>query len=218
MEWLKPARFSSAVLTLFAIATGAMIAGTYLGTKDRIEQQERIAQAKALLQIFPEGTHDNLMVDDFIMVQDTDYLNLSDESKVYIARTEGEVVGMIVPSIAPDGYSGNISLITGIRADGSVAGVRILTHAETPGLGDKVELKKSDWVLSFNDKSLIAPVYEEWAVVKDGGIFDQFTGATITPRAVIKSVVKTLEYYEAQQTQLLQLANAPTPEPEQPNE
>mgnify|MGYP000931419909 CR=1 FL=1 len=85
-------------------------------------------------------------------------------------------------------------MIIGIRKDQSIAGVRIIKHSETPGLGDKVELKKSPWILTFNDKSLLAPITNQWRVKKDGGQFDQFTGATITPRATVKQVKNTLEF------------------------
>ena len=112
---------------------------------------------------------------------------------------------MILPVVAPEGYSGRIDLLVGIYADGSVAGVRAVSHRETPGLGDKVEIGKSQWVLEFNGKSLSMPVPENWAVKKDGGNFDQFTGATITPRAVVKAVYQSLEYFADHRSILLQL-------------
>ncbi len=207
MDWIKPVQFSSLILTLFALATGALIAGTYLVTKDRIIQQERIAQAEALLEIMPQDTHDNLLIDDKINTNDKDYLNLYEPSHIYIARQSGNIVGMLIPSIAPDGYSGDIHIITGIKIDGSIAGVRILAHNETPGLGDKVETKKSDWVFSFNGKSLQMPTIDQWAVKKDKGVFDQFTGATITPRAVTKAVSNTLLFFKDNKVALLAEAN-----------
>ena len=110
---------------------------------------------------------------------------------------------MKIPATAPDGYSGNIDIITGVYRNGEVAGVRVVSHQETPGLGDKIELKKSDWVLAFNGKSLGAPSYERWTVKKDKGVFDQLTGATITPRAVTKAVRNTLDYYRNNKADLL---------------
>jgi len=103
-----------------------------------------------------------------------------------------------LPTVAPDGYSGDIKLIVGINLDGTIAGVRALSHKETPGLGDKVDLRKSNWILNFNGRSLLQPSIEQWAVKKDGGTFDQFTGATITPRAVVKSVKKALLFFQQQ--------------------
>lgn len=207
-DWKKPVQISTAVLTLFAIATGALIAGTYLGTKDEIEIQEKRAQAKALLEIMPSHTHDNDMVEDYFLVSDTALLNLRQERRIFIARQSGEIAGFIIPSVAPDGYSGDIRLITGINRQGDIAGVRVVSHKETPGLGDKVDLKKSDWILSFNEQSLTMPAPEQWKVKKDKGHFDAFTGATITPRAVVKAVYQTLQYYEANKQQLIENATA----------
>jgi electron transport complex protein RnfG len=107
------------------------------------------------------------------------------------------VVAAIIPVTAPDGYTGAIDLIVGVNADGSIAGVRTLSHKETPGLGDKVDLKKSDWILGFNGRSLDNPKPRGWAVKKDKGVFDQFTGATITPRAVIAATLRALQYADA---------------------
>ncbi|MDB0047709.1 RnfABCDGE type electron transport complex subunit G, partial [Porticoccaceae bacterium] len=114
----------------------------------------------------------------------------------------------IIPAVTPDGYSGAISMIIGVNFNGSVAGVRVVDHRETPGLGDKVDLKKSDWILSFNGKSLVNPQASGWTVKKEGGDYDQFTGATITPRAVVKQVLKTLQYFEDDRERLLQTAAA----------
>jgi electron transport complex protein RnfG len=106
-------------------------------------------------------------------------------------------VAVIIPVVAPDGYSGDIDLIVGINSDGTIAGVRVLGHKETPGLGDKAELKKSNWVLGFNGRSLTNPTLDGWAVKKDKGVFDQFTGATITPRAVVAATLRALQFAEA---------------------
>ena len=101
---------------------------------------------------------------------------------------------MILPATARDGYSGDIRALVGVRRDGSVAGVRVVAHRETPGLGDKVDLRKSDWILDFNERSLGNPALSGWNVAKEGGVFDQFTGATVTPRAVILATRRALEY------------------------
>ena len=199
---------NSIALGLFAIATTAMIASTFLNTKDRIAEQERIAQAKALLEVISVERHNNSMLDDNLAIGPEPELGLKSEQKIFIARNDSELVGFIFPAVAPDGYSGNIKLIVGVYVDGSVAGVRVLGHNETPGLGDKVDLKISDWILSFNGKSLGNPVAELWKVKKDKGIFDQFTGATITPRAVTNAVYKTLNYYAVHKTEILAASKA----------
>jgi len=194
---------NSVLLALFAVCTTALIAGTFLLTKDDIAQQKRLAEEKALLEIFPRSRHDNSLLDDTIPVgpQDTG-LGLAEEKHVYIARQGGKVVGIIVPVVAPDGYSGEIELIVGVNADGTVAGVRALVHKETPGLGDKVDLKKSKWVLGFNGKSLSNPTIDGWHVKKDKGEFDQFTGATITPRAVVAATLRALQFAQADKKRL----------------
>ena len=115
---------------------------------------------------------------------------------MYRARLRGEPVAAIFRSIAPDGYSGKIHLLVGVYIDGSLAGVRVVKHAETPGLGDAVEIRKSSWIEDFAGKSLTNPSQDRWRVKRDGGDFDQFTGATITPRAVVAAVRNTLLYYQ----------------------
>ena len=202
-------RRNSILLGLFALLTTNIIAGTYLGTRDLISAEQRKAEEKALLEIVPLERHDNSMLDDFLEVGSTAAgLGLSSDKKIYVARSKGAVVAVILPATAPDGYTGDIDLIIGVNADGTIAGVRTLTHKETPGLGDKVDLKKSDWILGFNGKSLQEPAPELWAVKKDKGVFDQFTGATITPRAVTAAVKRSLEYFDNNRAELLRSNSA----------
>ena len=118
---------------------------------------------------------------------------------------------MILQANAPDGYSGTIGLLIGIMADGTLSGVRVIQHKETPGLGDQIELAKSRWITSFNGKSLTHPTETGWAVKKDQGDFDQFAGATITPRAVVTAVHKALQYFDHYHAELFaQLTPAET--------
>lgn len=189
---------NSMLLALFAVCTTLLIAGTYLLTRDGIALQKRQAEEKALLQIIPRELHNNSMLDDTIPVgPETSGLNLRENKQIYIARQDDTVVAVIIPAVAPDGYTGEIELIVGVNKDGSVAGVRVLSHRETPGLGDKVDIKKSDWVMGFNGHSLDNPEPRGWAVKKDKGLFDQFTGATITPRAVVAATLRALQYAQA---------------------
>ncbi len=202
---------NSLLLALFAVCTTALIASTYLLTKDDIAQQKRLAEEKALLEIVPKNRHDNSMLDDTIPVgPETPGLGLLEQKHVYIARLNGKVVTAIIPVVAPDGYTGEIGLIVGVNADGTIAGVRALTQRETPGLGDKVDIKKSDWVLSFVGRSLSNPTLDGWAVKKDKGVFDQFTGATITPRAVVAATLRALQFAQANRKLLFE---APQPAP-----
>jgi electron transport complex protein RnfG len=186
------------LLAVFAVCTTLLIAGTYLLTRERIAEEKRRAEEKALLEIVPRDRHDNTMLDEVIAVgPEASGLGLTEEKRIYIARRGDTAVAAIIPVTAPDGYTGAIDLIVGVNADGSIAGVRTLSHKETPGLGDKVDLKKSDWILGFNGHSLDNPGLQGWAVKKDKGVFDQFTGATITPRAVVAATHRALQYADA---------------------
>ena len=186
---------NSVLLGLFAVTTALLLAGSYLLTKDRIEAEIRKAEEKALLQIVPRERHDNSMLDDTLPIgPEVAALGLRVQKQIYLARKDEEVITAIIPATARDGYSGDIDLIIGVNRDGTVAGVRVLAHKETPGLGDKVDLKKSEWVLGFDGHSLTNPEPARWAVIKDKGVFDSFTGATITPRAVVAAARRALEY------------------------
>lgn len=189
---------NAVLLALFALATALLLAGSYLLTKDRIAESIRKAEEKALLQIVPRERHDNSMLDDTITVgkQDAE-LGLRQDKRIYLARRGDQVIAAIIPATARDGYSGDIDMVVGVNADGTVAGLRVLAHKETPGLGDAVDLNKSDWVLGFNGHSLNNPEPARWAVKKDKGVFDSFTGATITPRAVVAATKRVLGYAEA---------------------
>ena len=207
---IKSMGFNSIVLALFALVTSLILATTNELTFERIEQSEREAAQRALLEIIPLERHDNDMLMDVQPVPEQFWatLGLKKGGNIHIARDQGQPVAAIIPAVTPKGYSGDISMIIGINFNGSIAGVRVVEHRETPGLGDKVDLKKSDWILSFNGKSLVNPQASGWKVKKEGGDYDQFTGATITPRAVINQVLKTLQYFEDDRERLLQLAAA----------
>lgn len=196
---------NSFILGGFALVTAGILAFTFLKTKDKIAEEERRAAQKALIEIVPLSRHDNDILTDVWTIPENKLndLGLKDIAQVHIARKFNQAVAVIIPSVAPDGYSGDIKLIIGVNIDGSIAGVRVISHKETPGLGDKVDLNKDDWILGFEEKSLQNPVTELWKVKKDGGEFDQFTGATITPRAVVKRVKQTLEFYAENRSSII---------------
>ena len=201
---------NSLLLGLFAVVTALVIATIYLQTRDRIAQQQRMAEKKALLQILPQESHDNSLLDDTLPAPTGgELLRLNEPRSIYRARKAGEISALIIPARAPDGYSGSIDLIVGVRRDGSIADVRVLNHRETPGLGDKIERRKSDWITRFAGHSLDNTPTGDWAVRKDGGVFDQFTGATITPRAVIDATRRTLEFVAKERTWLFDLPESP---------
>lgn len=190
------------LLGVFAVLSTVIIAGTFLTTAPTIKNNIREAEAKALLEIMPASTHDNSLLDDSLPVDDSALLGLRETKKIYLAKQTGKAVGAIIPVTARDGYTGDIDLIVGIWKNGQIAGVRVLSHRETPGLGDAVDRKKSHWVDNFSGKSLQNPKADLWKVKKDGGVFDQFTGATITPRAVTRSVKNALLYFQDHRQQL----------------
>ena len=195
MKWLASIVLSGTVLALFAAITSVAIGWAYLGTEAKIDFEVRRAEALQLLEIFPPDTHDNEIVDDvFEVAAETALLGIREPRQGYRVRQGDTVVGVILPATARDGYSGDIRALVGVRQDGSVAGVRVVAHRETPGLGDKVDLRKSDWILDFNERSLANPALNGWNVEKEGGVFDQFTGATVTPRALILATRRALEY------------------------
>lgn len=189
---------NSLLLGAFALISAAILATTQFNTKDRIAEAERKAAIKALQQIIPKSRYNNDLLTDTISVPQEYWsdLGLRSGGDVHIARSDGTPVAVIIPTLTSEGYSGDIKMIVGINADGTTAGVRVLKHSETPGLGDKIEIVKSKWILGFNGKSLINPSQDNWKVKKDKGEFDQFTGATITPRAVVQQVLKTLQFQE----------------------
>jgi electron transport complex protein RnfG len=121
---------------------------------------------------------------------------------VYRARREGKPIALVMAPVAPDGYSGAIKLLIGIGYDGTLTGVRVSAHHETPGLGDAIDEERSDWIFGFDGKSLDNPPLDRWRVKRDGGAFDQLTGATITPRAIVKAVKKSLLYYREHRADL----------------
>lgn len=190
------------ILMLFAIAGAAMVALTYEGTAAQIAENERHAMLRSLNQILPAERYDNELIDDTITLAADERLGHAEQSTAYIARKNNQVVAIIFSVFATDGYSGIIKLLVGINTDGTLAGVRVVSHKETPGLGDAIETKRSDWVLGFNHKSLQDPDSSGWHVKRDGGIFDQFSGATITPRAVVKAVHHSLLYFASHKKDL----------------
>ncbi len=202
---------NAGVLGLFALVTVGGVTLLQQGTAQRIQAAERAAQVRALGEILPAGSYDNHLLDDTLLVDDPLLGNRRPQA-AYIARKDGQARAVILQATAPNGYSGAIRLLVGVNADGTLAGVRVVQHHETPGLGDKIELAKSDWVLGFVGKSLSDPAGEGWAVKKDGGEFDQFAGATITPRAVVAAVERALRYFAANRTHLLGLPAEPPTE------
>ena len=187
---------------LFAVIGAALVGLTFTQTEDDIKHNEELTLLKKLNTIIPADSYDNDLLQDIITLKANPLLGTDEQSLAYRARKDKKNVAVVFSSIAPNGYNGPIHLLVGIRADGVLAGVRVVKHRETPGLGDVVSSTHSDWILGFDGKSLSNPEQKGWKVKRDGGIFDQFTGATITPRAVVKAVHNALLYFDQNQATL----------------
>jgi H+/Na+-translocating ferredoxin:NAD+ oxidoreductase subunit G len=201
---------TACVLLLFAVLGTAMVAGTWQGTHARIAANERATLLQKLSKLVPPNQYDNVLLDDVFELHAVELG--PDPVLVYRARHAGNPVALVMTVVATEGYSGPIYLLVGVHYDGSLAGVRVVAHHETPGLGDGIEEDHSNWIFQFNGRSLDNPAEKGWAVRKDAGTFDQLTGATITPRAVVKAVHAALLYYRAHRDQLFTTpATAKTP-------
>jgi electron transport complex protein RnfG len=193
-------------LLFFAIIGTVVLASTFYLTHDLIVKSEEAEKLKLITQIVPAELFDNDIIQDTLTVRRDALLGTDGDTIAYRARLKGEPAAIILEAIAPDGYSGKINLILAIRANGEVAGVRVVSHKETPGLGDYIELPRSPWIKNFDGKSHALYKEPDWKVKKDGGQFDYMAGATITPRAVVKAVHKALLYFEANRDMLFQTA------------
>lgn len=177
-------------LAIFAACTTGLTAVVYHLTANTIAQQAALEKQKLLDQVIPQALYNNQLTDDCYILTDN-ALGNDKPHKLYVARFDGKPVAGALESTAPDGYSGAIELLVGADFNGKVLGVRVTTHKETPGLGDKIETRISDWIYSLSNKFITNEHDPHWAVKKDGGDFDQFTGATITPRAVVNASKRT---------------------------
>lgn len=204
---VKNALSAAAILGFFSIIGLGLTSLIFHKTEAKILENERQALLTSLKAVIPESLYDNDIVNDTLEVPDL-IKGTSKPSVIYRARKDGEPVAAVITTIAPDGYNGNIALLVAIKIDGTISGVRVISHRETPGLGDRVEIERSDWILSFTDKSLENYSDAQWAVKRDGGQFDQFTGATITPRAVVGAVKNALIYFKQNQALIFSTAES----------
>jgi electron transport complex protein RnfG len=212
MSLARHMTISALLLGLFAIIGTAMVAMIHDATAERIAANHRAFLLKSLHILVPPEQHDNDLFTDVITVTNKELLGSNKPVRVYRARRNEKPVTAIINAVAPDGYSGSIELLVAIRYDGSLAGVRVVKHKETPGLGDSIEASRSDWILGFDDRSLTNPEKKGWAVKRDGGIFDQFTGATISPRAIVNAVYRSLLYFDTHKDELFDKPSMPIEE------
>ncbi|MDI1309760.1 MAG: electron transport complex subunit RsxG [Methylotenera sp.] len=202
----KHAVKTAITLVAFAFVGTAMLAFVFDITRAPIEASEKEARLALFKQILPEGTYDNDLLKDSVEIAPNTLLGNHQPTVANIAKLNNQTAGVILEAIAHDGYAGDIKLLIAIRADGSVSGVRVLTHKETPGLGDYIDIAHGNWIKLFDNESVNNTADNQWQVKKDGGKFDYMVGATITPRAVVKAVYKALQFYEANKTTLFAVA------------
>ena len=183
-------------LAIIAAVLTALVVLVASFTRDRIASNEQAWIRQRLDALVPPATHDNDLLADSIAVTAPDLLGSSQPIKIYRARRAGAPVAAVLRPIAPDGYRGPIELLVAIGQDGRLIGVQVIRHNETPGLGDAFESRDVHWLDRFRGRSLTDPPTQHWTVRRDGGDFDAFTGATITPRAIVKAVRNSLEYYQ----------------------
>ena len=180
------------------MATALLVAGN-LATRDAIAERQKEDLLSSLGQVIPGELYDN-----DLLVSPQQLPGPGGKSLTVYRGTMEDKVSAIAYEISGQGYAGEIRLIIGLDAGGRILGVRVLSHAETPGLGDKIEVAKDDWILGFNGLSLGNPPAEQWQVSKDGGRFDAFSGATITPRAVVQAIAGGLRFFNGHRTELLE--------------
>jgi electron transport complex protein RnfG len=192
-------------LALLAAALTAIVVVVASVTHDRIVHNEQAWIQQRLDALVAPATHDNDLLTDSIAVTAPDLLGTSQPVRIYRARKAGEPVAAVIRAIAPDGYRGPIELLVAVARDGRLIGVQVIRHNETPGLGDAFESRDVHWLDKFRGRSLTDPPTQRWTVRRDGGDFDAFTGATITPRAIIKAVRNTLDYYQRNSQRIFEL-------------
>lgn len=196
----KPTYIHGVILGAFCLGFGVVLAATDMVTADPIAQRALEDKQNALAKVIPASIHDNNPVTDTLVIKGHGGKDLT----VYRAKREGKVTG-VAYQIEGSGYAGEMRLMLAVTPDGKVLGVRALAHKETPGLGDKIEIAKSDWITRFTGLSLGNPAPDKWKVKKDGGQFDQFSGATITPRGVVTAIRHGLEFFAENKNMLLEV-------------
>jgi electron transport complex protein RnfG len=180
----------------FAFIGTLLLASLFDVTRAPIEASEKAARLSLFKEILPAQNYDNDLLASQVTIAPNTLLGNRLPSIANVAKQQQQTAGVILEAIAHDGYSGDIKLLIAIRADGSISGVRVLAHKETPGLGDYIDIAHGNWIKLFDNESLEKTAAEKWQVKKDGGQYDYMVGATITPRAVVKAVKQALQFYQ----------------------
>ena len=192
----------------FALVGTLMLATIYYITREPISKNEAEARLALFKQVLPANAYDNDILNTQMTIEPNALLGNQHNTVANIALLKQQPVAIILEAIAHDGYAGDIKLLIAIRMDGTISGVRVVSHKETPGLGDYIDIVRNRWITIFNDESFTKTPAKDWKVKKDGGQFDYMVGATITPRAVIKKVKETLAYFQAAKPSILKAVKA----------
>ena len=191
---LTQMRRNGLILAAFALIAIVLVMFAQWLTKDRIDEQQRNQLMETLNVLVPPAQHDNDLYADCRLVIAPDALGIDLPQPVYRSRLNGVDNALVLRTTAPDGYSGNIHMLVAVNMEGIIQGVRVLSHRETPGLGDKIEIRRDDWILSFDGERVREENDPRWEVRRHGGMFDAFAGATITSRAVVNAVERSVRY------------------------
>lgn len=198
---------TAVILLIFVVTFTSLLAAAYLWTLPAIEAAAAEEKMKLISEVLPIGIYDNDLLKDGRQLPPSSALGSDEASTAYLARQRGKASALVFEAVAPDGYSGKIRLLLAVAADGTLLGVRVTQHRETPGLGDYIDPRKDKnkerpWITQFDGLSLATVADREWRVRKDNGRFDSLAGATVTPRAVIKAVHRALQYVAENRQQL----------------
>jgi electron transport complex protein RnfG len=194
--------YHASILGFMALFVSVAIVMGDLSTRDDIRLRKEEDMMASLRKVIPPTTYDNNPLADMAVISTADGKGTAHDVRIFIARLKKNIVA-VAYQVTGTGYAGDIEIMMGVTPAGALTGVRIVSHAETPGLGDKIEERKSDWILKFAGLSLVNPIPALWKVKKDGGQFDQFSGATITPRGVVAAVRQGLEFFQQHKQEIL---------------
>ena len=196
------------VLGLFTFMGVSAVSLVHQTTEQRILQNQREASRQAFERVLEAGLYDNHPIDHPVRVESAEWVNGGQPIIIYNATLKGRPVATLLSINAPSGYNGNIILLIGILSDGTLSGVEVVKHRETPGLGDKIESHRSGWLKQFHGRSINSPEPDGWRVARDGGVFDQVSGATVTSRAVVESLKQVLTYLQTQRPDMFLLSGS----------
>jgi Na+-translocating ferredoxin:NAD+ oxidoreductase subunit G len=202
-SWLRAALPSALLVLALAVGTALLLALIDGASRQQVQRNEQAWILQRLRALLAGQSYDNDLLTDHIVVSAPDLLGTARPVRIYRARHDGQPRAVVIQTVAPDGYRGPIEILVAIARDGTLIAVQVIRHQETTGLGDAFE-RNPDWLRAFTGRSLSSPPQQRWSVRQDGGDFDAFTGATITPRAIVKAIRRALEYYRANDERLFE--------------